>query len=62
MIEAFDLDLDYMRRRRIENQVKGLRRITDEDLEFLTAETNADEDFVRDILEEMKVRIGGKVS
>jgi phosphopantetheine adenylyltransferase len=62
MIEAFDLDLDYMRRRRIENQVKGLRRITDEDLEFLTAETNAGEDFVRDILEEMKVRIGGKVS
>lgn len=62
MIEAFDLDLDYMRRRRIENQVKDLRRITDEDLEFLTAETNADEDFVRDILEEMKVRIGGKVS
>ena len=59
LIKADDLDLDHMRRRLIENQVKGHAAITGNDLAYLIAETNADETFVKEVLKELNISIGG---
>jgi cysteine synthase len=59
LIKADDLDLDHMRRRLIENQVKGHAAITGDDLAYLIAETNADETFVKEVLKELNISIGG---
>ncbi|MDD4166879.1 MAG: 2-amino-4-oxopentanoate thiolase subunit OrtB, partial [Endomicrobiaceae bacterium] len=59
LIKTDDLDLNYMRKRLIQHQVKDYNDITRNDFTYLIKETNTDKEFVAATLNELGVKIGG---
>ncbi|MBI9011838.1 MAG: PLP-dependent lyase/thiolase [Clostridiales bacterium] len=59
LIKAVDLDMIKIRKSLVKNAItqKNYTEISAGDLEFLVAETNASEDFVKEVLAEMNVTI-----
>ena len=54
LIKAVDLDLDKLRKSYIKNAVKGQKKATDKDIEFLANDIKSDADFVKKVIEELE--------
>ncbi len=57
LLKAIDLNLEDIKRKYIDNHVKGLKRISKKDLEFLIQETNTSSKFVKDLLAQENIEV-----
>ncbi len=57
LIKAQDLDLDFIRKRYIQNHIIGLKTLHKSDLEFLAKETKSDLDFIKAEIEKYDIRV-----
>ncbi|QWC00394.1 PLP-dependent lyase/thiolase [Mycoplasmatota bacterium] len=57
LLKAVDLDLEEIKEKYIINHIKGLKRMTKNDVEFLSKETNTSIDFVEKLLKQKNIEV-----
>jgi len=59
-LKAINLDLDKIKTKYINNHIKGLKQISNKDLEFLVNETNTSKRFVENLLTHKNIEVEAK--
>ncbi len=60
MIKVVDIDLEIIKKKYIQNQIFKTKKISENDVVFLVAETNSNKDFVLNEIKKYKVTLEGK--
>jgi len=60
MIKVVDIDLEIIKKKYIQNQIFKTKKISENDVDFLVAETNSNKDFVLNEIKKYKVTLEGE--